>query len=74
MLVVAAFFGGIHFELERRRREDERRYELEVAAGQSDFVVIEGAPTPNELCVIRANPNTVDRLSRVLMEPERNQE
>jgi hypothetical protein len=24
MLVVAAFFGGIHFERERRRREDEK--------------------------------------------------
>ena len=25
MLVVAAFFGGIHFERERRRRADEAR-------------------------------------------------
>ncbi|HVA44782.1 MAG TPA: hypothetical protein VNH11_00220 [Pirellulales bacterium] len=24
MLVAAAFFGGIHFERERRRREDEK--------------------------------------------------
>jgi hypothetical protein len=34
MLVVAAFFGGIHFERERRRREEAR------AAEQTDLGII----------------------------------
>lgn len=60
-LVVAAFFGGIHFERELERRADERRYELDLTGAQSGFFS-EGPLRPEELRALLAEPPTVDRL------------
>jgi hypothetical protein len=62
MLVVGAFFGGIRFERERQRRQDERRYELDLTGGQSGFFSFEGPLRPDELRALLANPETIDRL------------